>query len=246
MKRQIILCLFALTLGVSACQQNGNNNNKDNTANIATTVLSVDEFEKKMASYPDVQLIDVRTPKEYERGHLPGAKNIDVNGDDFEGHASALDKDRPVFVYCKSGHRSAEACTKLADMGFKNVHGLDGGIEAWGSAGKSVIQSAVSNTGTVTQEDVYELANQKKYVLVDYNATWCGPCKKMIPILDKLVENRMDSLLLVKIDADENHALMEKKQVSSIPYLELYKDGKLVWTYTGMISEEGIIAETDL
>lgn len=245
MKKQIILSLFVIAIGISACQHTGNNN-QNNTENVATTALSADEFEKKIASYPDVQLIDVRTPKEYERGHLPNAQNIDVNGDDFEGQVSMLDKDKPVLVYCKSGHRSAEANSKLTSMGFKDVQGLDGGIMAWGAAGKSIIEDATTSVGAVTQADVDKLASQKKYVLVDYNAAWCGPCKKMMPILDKLADVRRDSLLLVKVDADENRVLMEKKQVAGIPYLELYKDGKLVWTYTGMISEEGIIAETDL
>lgn len=246
MKKQIILSLFVLTLSVSACQQAGSNSSKNNTERVATSVLSANEFEKKMVSYPDIQLIDVRTPNEYERGHLPNARNIDVNGDDFEGQAAELDKDKPVLVYCKSGHRSSEASSMLTGMGFKDVQGLDGGITAWGAAGKPIIEGATTNAGAVTQADVDKLASQKKYVLVDYNAAWCGPCKKMMPILDKLAEARRDSLLLVKVDADENRALMEKKQVSGIPYLELYKDGKLVWTYTGMISEEGIIAETDL
>lgn len=247
MKKQIILFVLALSLGISACQQSGSNNTDDATEKVATTAISADEYEKKMASYPDVQLIDVRTPKEYERGHLPNARNIDVNADDFDEQVAALDKNRPVFVYCKSGHRSANASGKLQEMGFKQVFGLDGGIMGWEAAGKPVVENAaLSSVGTMTQEDIDKLAMRKMYVLVDYNATWCGPCKKMMPILDKLAEKRKDSLLLVKVDADENKELMEKKQVSGIPYMELYKNGKLVWSYTGMISEEGIMAETGL
>jgi len=78
-----------------------------------------------------VQLLDVRTAKEYAEGHIAGAANVDVNNSDFILLASAqLSKERPVAVYCRSGRRSAIAANQLAAEGFQ-VTNLAGGILAW-------------------------------------------------------------------------------------------------------------------
>lgn len=237
---------FVLMVGVSACQEGGRNSNEANMEATTYATLPPDSYEKKLAELTGAQLIDVRTSGEYNSGHLPHAENMDINGGDFEELASTLDKSSPVFVYCKSGGRSANALEVLQAMGFKQVYNLKGGILAWQAEGKSLDEASEAPLAGMTQADIDKLARQKKYVLIDYNATWCGPCKKMMPILDNVAKKRSDSLLLVKVDADENAGLMQQKQISGIPYIELYKDGKLVWQYTGMISEEGILAETGL
>ena len=106
--------------------------------------VTPDEFEQTIAE-PDVQLIDVRTPEEYEQGHIVGAMNIDWKSDSFVDDAtSMLDKSKTVAVYCKVGHRSHEAGDKLYKMGYKHIVELQGGLEAWKAAGKTI------------QADVYE------------------------------------------------------------------------------------------
>jgi thioredoxin 1 len=85
-----------------------------------------------------------------------------------------------------------------------------------------------------------------KYVLIDFNAVWCGPCKKLSPILDKVAEEKKDKLVLIKIDADDNPDLLQSKGIEGIPYLELYKEGKLVWSNKGLISEADLLAQTKL
>ena len=100
--------------------------------------VTPDEFEQTIAE-PDVQLIDVRTPEEYEQGHIVGAMNIDWKSDSFVDDAtSMLDKSKTVAVYCKVGHRSHEAGDKLYKMGYKHIVELQGGLEAWKTAGKTV------------------------------------------------------------------------------------------------------------
>lgn len=245
MKKQSIFYLFVLLIGMVGCVGKLGSENGNATATVST--IKADEFERQLSAHPDAQLIDVRTPEEFERGHLQNAVNIDVHGKEFENMVEALDKERPVMVYCKSGGRSADACEQLRNLGFKNIYGLDGGMMAWTQAGKPLAASeAVQGNAGMTQADIEKLAAGKKYALVDYNAKWCGPCKKMMPILDGIASKRKDSLLLVKVDADENGQLMQQKGVTGIPYMELYKDGKLVWTYTGMISEEQLIAQAGL
>lgn len=98
------------------------------------TKLSVAQFSEKIKSLPEAPVIDVRTPGEFAQGHLLNALNYDWNGGNFEQQISHLDKNKPVFVYCQSGRRSASAAAKMRELGFKEVYELDGGIIAWRNA----------------------------------------------------------------------------------------------------------------
>ena len=77
------------------------------------------------------QLIDVRTPKEYNEGHIGAAKNIDFYGATFKTQMEKLDRNKPVLLYCHSGGRSGQALTMLKSMGFKEVYDLKGGWSSW-------------------------------------------------------------------------------------------------------------------
>ncbi len=85
----------------------------------------------QIISSQQVQLVDVRTPEEYAAGHIAYAVNIDVKQPDFTQQALAqLDKSQPVYLYCRTGRRSATAAKLLVAEGFSIVN-LQGGIEAW-------------------------------------------------------------------------------------------------------------------
>ena len=92
--------------------------------------MDVAEFSKYVTE-DGVQLLDVRTPEEYEEGHIAGARNINVFDRDFIDEAlSLLDKSRPIAVYCRSGKRSADAARQLSKQGY-TVTNLKGGILDW-------------------------------------------------------------------------------------------------------------------
>lgn len=78
----------------------------------------------------EVQIVDVRTPEEYNEGHIPGAVNMDVQGADFASQIATLDKERPVAIYCRSGRRSKRAAQQMSEIGLK-VTELEGGILSW-------------------------------------------------------------------------------------------------------------------
>ncbi|HMP99785.1 MAG TPA: rhodanese-like domain-containing protein [Cyclobacteriaceae bacterium] len=88
------------------------------------------EFKTKFNSTKNAVLLDVRTPGEFQSGHIKGAKNIDFYSSDFRDKVNQLDKDKEYFLYCRSGARSASACNMMAKAGFK-VYNLDGGIGEW-------------------------------------------------------------------------------------------------------------------
>ena len=103
-------------------------------------VLSPDIFSQKLSNANDGQLVDVRTPEEFKEGHLKGAVNIDFYNEDFESQIETLDKNKPVFVYCGSGGRSASTAAILNKAGFKEVYDLEGGIVQWQDEGKTLVK----------------------------------------------------------------------------------------------------------
>jgi len=76
-------------------------------------------------------LVDVRTPEEYEAGHIDSALNIDWYDENFVKQFDAIDKDETIYVYCKKGGRSAKAATLLDSLGYKKVIDLEGGYDAY-------------------------------------------------------------------------------------------------------------------
>lgn len=247
MKNLISIALLLLAVHIGACQNTGVKQQQEaTTGNAIKNTISAGEFEKTLSAKPTAQLIDVRTPEEYAGGHLNNAVNINVMGNDFEQQVAKLDKSKPVMVYCKAGSRSAKAADKMQEMGFKEIYNLDGGIMKWESEGKPLAgATATGNTG-MNLEAFTKLVTQKNYVLVDYNAKWCIPCKKMLPVLESLADKKKEKLTLLKIDADDNKDLLKQKNISNIPYLELFNNGKLVWSHEGYIEEAELLKETKL
>ncbi|WP_317168323.1 rhodanese-like domain-containing protein [Pelagihabitans pacificus] len=79
-----------------------------------------------------VQLVDVRTPREFNQGHIKNAINIDFyDSTNFERSFGKLDKGKPVYIYCRSGARSQKAAKKLLDMGFSKIFDLKRGYMGW-------------------------------------------------------------------------------------------------------------------
>jgi len=106
------------------------------------SVIPVDEFAQYITQ-PDVQLLDVRTPEEFEAGHIEGAVMIDYRTDPdgfVEKVEAQLKKDQPVALYCRSGKRSHSAAELLLKAGFTQLTELEGGILAWQEAGKNVVK----------------------------------------------------------------------------------------------------------
>ncbi|WP_312346235.1 thioredoxin domain-containing protein [Chryseobacterium binzhouense] len=228
-KNLIVLFFVILLTGCGKAQNNGESN------------LSATEFSEKLNQTEDAQLVDVRTPGEFRNGHLKNAMNIDWNADDFAEKAKALDKDKPVFLYCMSGPRSTAAAAKLQEMGFKNVYEMQGGMMKWRNANLPEIKASTSAGMSLSQ--YHELLKSDTPVLVDFYAEWCAPCKKMEPYLTKMSTEMPDKVKIIRINADENTELCKTLNVSALPVLKLYKNDQLVWDNLGFAGEEQVKAQ---
>lgn len=90
--------------------------------------LASNEFESEIKKNPNAIIIDVRTPGEFQSGHIPNAINIDISSAEFPEKINALDRSKDYYVYCRSGGRSTTACQYMTSLGFKSVNNLYGGV----------------------------------------------------------------------------------------------------------------------
>ncbi len=121
--------IFLMVSWLIACQANGQ------------SAVSVQEFQKKLQENTSkAQRIDVRTPQEFASGHLEGFLNFNISDPSFQDKISKLDKNKPVFVYCAVGGRSAAATRQLSSLGFTKIYDMRGGISAWRAAGLQTVR----------------------------------------------------------------------------------------------------------
>jgi rhodanese-related sulfurtransferase len=95
------------------------------------THITPKEAYEMLKSDPEIILLDVRTPEEYNEYHIENAKLVNVNGADFKEKISKLDKSKKYIVYCRSGVRSDNACRIMNEMGFEQIYNMVGGIMRW-------------------------------------------------------------------------------------------------------------------
>ncbi len=122
MKNLTLFLGLALLFFVAACK---------NESPQEIQVLEPFAFHQALDHSENIQLIDVRTSEEFSAGHLKNAVNIDVLESNFTSEVEKLNLQKPVYLYCRSGKRSAKAAAILKEVGFKQIYDLEGGYLQW-------------------------------------------------------------------------------------------------------------------
>lgn len=140
MKKTILLSTVVLTLFTVSCGTSQNNTPK--TAIVSKEVIVTVDAKtfSELSTSQSGTVLDVRTPEEWAEGTLKNAVKMNYHDDNFAEQVEKLDKNAPVFIYCKKGGRSASAADILKEKGFTKVYNLDGGITSWQENGFEIVK----------------------------------------------------------------------------------------------------------
>ena len=122
------LLIALLATGLSACAQSGGSN------------LDISQVSQMISDNENIILIDVRTPDEFQEGHIDGAKLINFYDANFQEEVKKLDATKKYVVYCRSGGRSSKSVSAMKKLGFKDVYNMSGGILAWQRAKNNLVK----------------------------------------------------------------------------------------------------------
>lgn len=237
--KNIGILILAL-IWLSACGQNQSNEVTDEDHFVKNVQAA--EF-KALVEKGEGIILDVRTPEEIAKGYIDNASIVNLYDPDFVSKINLIDKSKEIYIYCHAGGRSAEAAKILRKNGFDKVYNLSTGIMDWNSNGYPLIQTEMyvdENILEFNMEDFKAVLATDKPVLVDFHTLWCAPCKKMVPVVDKLEKEMEDKAVVLRVDIDKSKALGDSYQVKAVPVFMVFKDGVEKWKHSGVISEAAL------
>ncbi len=136
----IVLSMSTLSIIMASASPDSGPGISSNAVNVSTP-----DAYALMESRPDMVIIDVRTPQEYQAGHLDGAINLDYYSSGFLDRLKALDKNSTYIVYCRKGIRGGIALVMMRSLGFKEVYNILGGIALWAEEGRPMNGEVIAN-----------------------------------------------------------------------------------------------------
>lgn len=210
------------------------------------TTLSAVEFATKIKQTPGAIILDVRTPEEFNSGFIADARNMDYNSSGFLAEIDQLDKNKPYFVYCLSGARSKSAANYMRNHGFPEVYDMKGGTMSWTKNNLELTTTSVQkiNIDKISADEYRQMISADQIVLFDFYAPWCGPCKKMEPMLEEFARENKGKIKVIRLNVDENKQLTTQLGIEEIPVLKIFKNGSEVWTHTGLVEKPALIEAT--
>lgn len=208
------------------------------------TINQVDALEfDRLVKQNNGVLLDVRTGSEFNNGHIANSGNLNFYSLSFRKKLSLLPKDQPIYLYCNTGYRSEKAAEILLENGYSNVYNLEHGIMEWDLEELPVIVEPGARPdldNKMETEEYYVLIQSDPLVFIDFYAPWCGPCRKMMPLVDSLKVEYLKDIHIVNVDASKK--LVKHLKLTGVPYLALFNKGKLVYTQNGAATRKELIA----
>lgn len=201
---------------------------------------------QQLIKNPKGVLLDVRTQSEFGNGHIANSGQLNYYALDFRKRLLLLPKNEPIYLYCNTGYRSEKAAKILVENGYTNVYNLERGIMDWELKNLPVVAdpNAKPDTDNKMNFDEYsKMIQSKELVFIDFYAPWCGPCRKMMPMMDSLKVEYHGKINIVKVNADASKSLIKELKLNGVPYLAMYKNGKLIYSKNGAVTREELTNE---
>ena len=226
MKCKLCISLFLMASFLMSCAQSSTS---------ASQVLNAAAYKKAIAA-KNIQVLDVRTAAEFNAGHIQNALQANwLDQKEFANRTQHLDKNLTVYVYCQVGARSASAQAALEAKGY-NVINLEGGLSSWKMNGFPV--EGTVNKAQMSVEDLNTTTSSNKIVLVEIGGDWCPPCRKMLPVLEKLKQKPAAPFYFLKVDGANDIDVMKSLNAEGLPTFILFKNGKETWRHEGLVTLE--------
>ena len=226
MKCKLCISLFLMASFLMSCAQSSTSTSQ---------VLKAAAYKEAIAA-KNIQVLDVRTAAEFNAGHIQNALQANwLDQKEFANRTQHLDKNLTVYVYCQVGARSASAQAALEAKGYKAVN-LEGGLSSWKMNGFSV--EGTVNKAQMSVEDLNTTTSSNKIVLVEIGGDWCPPCRKMLPVLEKLKQKPAAPFYFLKVDGANDIDVMKSLNAEGLPTFILFKNGKETWRHEGLVTLE--------
>ena len=226
MKCKLCISLFLMASFLMSCAQSSTSTSQ---------VLNAAAYKEAIAA-KNIQVLDVRTAAEFNAGHIQNALQANwLDQKEFANRTQHLDKNLTVYVYCQVGARSASAQAALEAKGY-NVINLEGGLSNWKMNGFPV--EGAANTAQMSVEDLNTTTSSNKIVLVEIGGDWCPPCRKMLPVLEKLKQKPAAPFYFLKVDGANDIDVMKSLNAEGLPTFILFKNGKETWRHEGLVTLE--------
>ena len=226
MKCKLCISLFLMASFLMSCAQSSTSTSQ---------VLKAAAYKEAIAA-KNIQVLDVRTAAEFNAGHIQNALQANwLDQKEFANRTQHLDKNLTVYVYCQVGARSASAQAALEAKGY-NVINLEGGLSNWKMNGFPV--EGAANTAQMSVEDLNTTTSSNKIVLVEIGGDWCPPCRKMLPVIEKLKQKPAAPFYFLKVDGANDIDVMKSLNAEGLPTFILFKNGKETWRHEGLVTLE--------
>ncbi len=204
------------------------------------TVKQVNSFEfQKLIEEKNGVLLDVRTRMEFKNGHILNSGNLNFYALNFNKKLDLLPKDQPIYLYCNTGYRSEKTAGMLIEKGYEQVYNLQHGIMEWELKNLPVIVEPDARPDTdnkMEPKQYFAAINSDSLVFIDFYAPWCGPCRKMMPMIDSLKVEYHKNINIIKVNVDASKKLVKELKIVGVPYLVLFSKGEIVFSKNGSVT----------
>ena len=184
-------------------------------------------------------LLDVRTKGEFDNEHIKNSGQLNYYALDFKKKLDLLPKDQEIYLYCNTGYRSEKTAKTLIKKGFTHVYNLERGIMEWNFVELPVVIGQKTNKvqpDKVSIEAFNKVINSDTLVLIDFYAPWCGPCRKMMPLIDSIKTKYHPQMQVFKVNSDVSKKLIKQQKIIGVPLFRLYRNNELLFEKDGMLS----------